>query len=464
MSKVFLLYPAVLCFVMLNSGQTQPQVIWTKMFDDSTGYFTSADLTLDEGFILTGPHGEIWVVRTDSNGETVWTQEILDIGDFSNDRSRIMSCSDEGFMLTTGGDPWVIKLDASGDILWQSPFSTLGLDTLPDFDGYTFTDNIELEDGSYVFSGFYESNGNDGTLFVKTNSSGEILWQRSMGGGRIYAVAQATSGELVAGGNLVAIDSSRGAGLMRLSDEGDSLSTIMYNQNWYQSIVSIENTDTGFLLGVSHGGPGRDPSIHIILVDSIGNEVWDHTYPIIGQTFFATQVDTTILTGDPRGDLVLVDMNGDTIWTAILEMTSETAAFDMVKISESEYLYAGRIVTNYEPYQMDGCLIRFSLVDNVTLDAVNPHSTVLLHSFPNPFNPTTTISYDLPESSEVTLTVYDIAGREVKTLQSQEQPAGNYAVQWNGVDESANQVSTGVYFAQLQAGGYSKTIKMVYLK
>jgi len=106
------------------------------------------------------------------------------------------------------------------------------------------------------------------------------------------------------------------------------------------------------------------------------------------------------------------------------------------------------------------------------IDPVNLKSTLgkrpdrfFLHqNCPNPFNPTTTISYNLPELSEVTLTIYDIVGREVMTLQSQDQPTGNYEVQWKGVDESGNPVNTGVYFARLQAGDFTKTIKMVYLK
>ena len=88
----------------------------------------------------------------------------------------------------------------------------------------------------------------------------------------------------------------------------------------------------------------------------------------------------------------------------------------------------------------------------------------LHQNYPNPFNPTTTISYDLPELSKINLTIYDVTGREITILHNQEQPAGHYDVQWNGVDESGHSVSTGVYFARLKAGDYSKTIKMVYLK
>ncbi|NQT61839.1 MAG: T9SS type A sorting domain-containing protein, partial [Candidatus Marinimicrobia bacterium] len=93
-----------------------------------------------------------------------------------------------------------------------------------------------------------------------------------------------------------------------------------------------------------------------------------------------------------------------------------------------------------------------------------PKGFVLMQNYPNPFNPTTTISYALPEQSMVKLTVFDIRGHEVMTIVSTDKSPGNYEAQWNGIDHSGNQVSTGVYFARLQAGSYSQSIKMVYLK
>ncbi|MBC8376879.1 MAG: T9SS type A sorting domain-containing protein [FCB group bacterium] len=93
-----------------------------------------------------------------------------------------------------------------------------------------------------------------------------------------------------------------------------------------------------------------------------------------------------------------------------------------------------------------------------------PLSYSLDQNFPNPFNPTTTISYDLPEQSMVNLAVFDIQGQEVMMIQDAAKSPGNYEVQWNGLDQSGNQVSTGVYFARLNAGKFSQTIKMLYLK
>jgi len=88
----------------------------------------------------------------------------------------------------------------------------------------------------------------------------------------------------------------------------------------------------------------------------------------------------------------------------------------------------------------------------------------LSQNYPNPFNPTTNINYDLPEQSTVSLTIFDIRGQAVMTLLDAGKPPGNYVVKWSGLDQSGNQVSTGVYFCRLDAGTYSQTIKMVYLR
>lgn len=88
----------------------------------------------------------------------------------------------------------------------------------------------------------------------------------------------------------------------------------------------------------------------------------------------------------------------------------------------------------------------------------------LNENFPNPFNPSTTISYQLPEMTNVELAIYDIAGRNVRTLVKREQSAGIYFVKWEGIDNSGKSVSTGVYLCRMDCGDFSKTFKMLYLK
>jgi hypothetical protein len=93
-----------------------------------------------------------------------------------------------------------------------------------------------------------------------------------------------------------------------------------------------------------------------------------------------------------------------------------------------------------------------------------PTSFMLYQNFPNPFNPITTLKYDLPEDNFVMLTVYDMLGRVVVQLVNTTQDAGFKLVQWDGSDSMGRTVSAGVYLYQIRAGKFVKTRKMVLLK
>ena len=93
-----------------------------------------------------------------------------------------------------------------------------------------------------------------------------------------------------------------------------------------------------------------------------------------------------------------------------------------------------------------------------------PTRYVLFQNFPNPFNATTTLHYDMPQTSHVRLTIYDILGREVFQLVNEEQHYGYKKINWDGRDLNGNLVAPGVYFYQAKMGYLTKTKKMVLLK
>lgn len=103
---------------------------------------------------------------------------------------------------------------------------------------------------------------------------------------------------------------------------------------------------------------------------------------------------------------------------------------------------------------------------NGTPDGVDvvPASFALKGNFPNPFNPTTTIKFDLAASEYVHLSVYDLSGRLVKTLVDQPMTADQHEIVWDGKDNSGVRVASGVYFYKLVAGDFNATEKMVMLK
>jgi hypothetical protein len=93
-----------------------------------------------------------------------------------------------------------------------------------------------------------------------------------------------------------------------------------------------------------------------------------------------------------------------------------------------------------------------------------PSKFTLHQNYPNPFNPITSLRYDLPEQAQVTLTVYDLMGREVTQLINTIQETGYKSVQWDATDSFGNPVSAGVYLYQICAGEFVQTRKMVLLK
>lgn len=92
-----------------------------------------------------------------------------------------------------------------------------------------------------------------------------------------------------------------------------------------------------------------------------------------------------------------------------------------------------------------------------------PKVVVLNNNYPNPFNPTTTISFSIPDESKIDLIVYNIKGQKVKTLVNNHLDRGNHSVVWNGVDDSGKSVSSGVYFYKLSVNGKSKSVKKCLL-
>ncbi|MEE9190693.1 MAG: right-handed parallel beta-helix repeat-containing protein [Candidatus Neomarinimicrobiota bacterium] len=101
---------------------------------------------------------------------------------------------------------------------------------------------------------------------------------------------------------------------------------------------------------------------------------------------------------------------------------------------------------------------------NTTDENMIPQSFSLHQNFPNPFNPLTTIKYEIPEQSAVTILVYNILGKVIKQLENSVLEAGLYDTRWDGTDEMGNIVSAGVYVYRIQAGSYTQTKKMIYLK
>lgn len=138
-----------------------------------------------------------------------------------------------------------------------------------------------------------------------------------------------------------------------------------------------------------------------------------------------------------------------------------------LEIPDTSYFATLRIHTN-DPFTPEVDIpIRVDAKD--TMVAINPPGNLprtfaVSRNYPNPFNPSTTIRYQLPRGSEVVLEIYNILGEKVRSLVNQRQEAGYHKVVWDGRDDNGVPVASGLYLYRFRAGKYEKTNKMVLLK
>lgn len=146
--------------------------------------------------------------------------------------------------------------------------------------------------------------------------------------------------------------------------------------------------------------------------------------------------------------------NSGVLLNVIFEVTSEPGS-DSLKLTNFADDIAGAATT---PGTVSYTVVSVQQNESV------PSEFSLMQNYPNPFNPTTTIRYELPVSSYVVLTVYNILGQEIRTLVNAEQTAGVKTVVWDAADTFGRPAVSGIYFYKIEAGDFSRTLKLMLMK
>ncbi|MGD9899863.1 MAG: T9SS type A sorting domain-containing protein [Calditrichaceae bacterium] len=152
--------------------------------------------------------------------------------------------------------------------------------------------------------------------------------------------------------------------------------------------------------------------------------------------------------------LIIFDDDTDSTSAQIIYM-----AFNLAAVAD-EQIAAGLIGNAVDYLLTDGDIP--VAINN--LPAQIPVSYRLDQNYPNPFNPVTTIRYKIPQKTKVKLEIFDVLGRKIRTLVNQKQNAGQYEIQWNGIDHLGRESASGVYFYRFSAGDFIQIRKMIFLK
>jgi uncharacterized delta-60 repeat protein len=340
---------------------------------------------------------------------------------------------------------------------------------------------------------------------IKYNSAGVKQWIKSYNGpgnADDYAMALAVD----AAGNVYVTGASYNA------SRGPDYATVKYNSTGVEQWVAryngpADSTDAAIALAVDAAGnvyvTGQSQGANLVYdyatikYNSAGVKQWEARYNSLGNSSqypFTLAVDAAgnvYVTG--LGGTVKYDQNGAQQWSDIgisLDLALDAAndvyviGLGLIKYSNAGvqewfvfafgqalgvdaagnvYTLAPRFGLGWSTYN----IVKYVQTPTVSVKDKTPgQPTVyrLSQNHPNPFNPSTTITYALPRAVEVKLMIFDLMGRHVRTLVDQRQQAGRYAVTWDGRNEQGENVASGTFIYQLHAGSFVQNRKMALVR
>ena len=393
-----------------NKSHAQaPAIEWQKCLGGTADDFAnSIQQTSDGGFIVAGEtrsndgdvsgnHGksDAWVVKLNSLGDILWKKCL---GGTGNDYARsIQQISDGGFILTgytnsnngdvSGNngyyDAWVVKLNSSGDILWQKCLGGT-------YDDYARSIQQTSDTGfilaGYTFSNDGDVSGNHGfsdAWVVKLNSSGDIIWQKCFGGTNedyAYSIQQTSdSGFIVAGytfsndGDVSGYHGYFDYWVVKLNSSGDIEWQKCLGGTYYDYAYSIQQTSNGgfIVAGSTNSNNGDVSGYHgyfdywVVKLNSSGDIEWQKC---LGGTNndYANSIQQTSdggfivagytesndgdVSGDHGGDydawVVKLNSSGDILWQKCLGGTIDDRAYSIQQTSDGGFIVAGFTVSN----------------------------------------------------------------------------------------------------------------------
>ncbi|MFA5032804.1 MAG: T9SS type A sorting domain-containing protein [bacterium] len=471
-------YKLLLAFVLLFCTQLSADT-WTKTYG-GTGYDVarSVQQTKDSGFIVVGytnsfgaGNYDIYLIKTNSSGDTLWTRTF---GGTNDDKGySVRQTKDSGFIIagTTysfgadSGDVYLIRTNSLGDTLWTKTFGGTDKDY-----GYLVQ---QTQDSGFIIAGTTYSfgAGSADVYLIKINFSGDTLWTKTFGGTNWdygYSVQQTFDGGFIIVGGTGSFGVSDGAVYLIKTDSlGDTLwSKTFPGEGRCTSGNSVQQTsDSGFIIAgtilVAGEGPGAS-FVYLIRTNSSGNTLWagnSGTNNSAGESVQQTQDGGFIITGHLSNMyggtyLIRIDSLGNNLWKKVF---SGSGGYSVQELQDNGFIIAGYT------YSGDVCLIKTDSLGYVAVEeSSTPQSAFQnpqLQISPNLFTNQTVLMYQIPATSKVSLSFYDITGSCVKTLVNELKPAGTYSILLN-----SNGLKTGVYFCKMQAGDFKATTKLTLLK
>jgi len=478
--------------------------------------------THDGGFVLTGitdviycqgGHGARFacggrtlLVRINELGDTLWTRS-YDGGDQGwSEGKAVQQTDDGGFVIVgradteeNGSNIWIFKVDEHGNMAWAKMFGDIGYD-----EG---TCVQQTDDGGFIITGSKEEidTGTQMLWLIRTNELGDSLWTQKYIAGDLsrgrYVLQTDDGGFIIAGiaeswndnqnkislippllqrnqalTKTLNIKSSQDGDLMMSEDE--AIRNIYLGIKNNLDIPGTVGTEIAHYFTIFlEDSVIQERDAWLVRTNELGEILWDKVIGGAGWDEIYTMSPTSdggyILAGEKYVEetdsqdmwLIRVNDRGETLWTTTLGDSAYETAYDVQQTSDDGYIVTA-LKHNRELDVDQTWLVRFG--DNIpgpTMPGEQVADKFLLEqNYPNPFNLTTTIRYFIVAPTEIRLRIYDLLGRELKILVNEYQLPGQKSVRWDGTDHNGKNVSTGIYFYQIEAGENLERRKMMLIK
>ncbi len=258
-----------------------------------------------------------------------------------------------------------------------------------------------------------------------------------------------------------------GATIDVLDDEGSMMEGDMFPST--STFIDVKATDAGGDVSVEVWAESDSVETNRVTI------MFSRLQPVELASFGGALIDdrvvlnwTTASQTNNAGWRVLRSVDGET-YEQVGEFVTGAGTSDALQdyaFQDGELPLAEKVFYVLEQIDLDGTARRSDRVE-MLLGArflVPPPTEFAVGAYPNPFNPSTTVTYDLPSDQMVSIVIYDAIGQEVRRLVSAQRSAGRYTVQWDARDSQGHSVGSGVYIAKIEAGPFSASQKMLLLK
>lgn len=255
------------------------------------------------------------------------------------------------------------------------------------------------------------------------------------------------------------------------TDDGHVWVTTDYGSNWTDRTAGLPNrwvtrvaadpTDENIAYVTFSGLKWKDPQPHVFRTTNQGQNWSDISSNLPDAPINAFAVDpqrpNILFVGTDLG--AYFSINTGQSWQYLSNALPLVSVYDMKVHDTANYLAIGTHARSM--YKLDLSLITGVQTEQITSLA---QTFQLKQNYPNPFNPTTTIPYAISQPARVKLTIYNTIGQEVRTLVNEEKPAGQYQISWDGRDNQGRLSAAGVYVYRLEAGDFSQSRQLTFLK